>query len=330
MRIGIVYNKPARKGEPNWESSVDVMVQVEAVENSLRELGHDPVPLPFSRDPAIFVGQIHRESVVCAFNLCESVDDDPHLIGHPAAVMELLGLPFTGSPSASLTLTTNKVIAKKVMQGAGIRTPTSLVYQGEKNFKSTGLKFPLILKPQFEDASIGIDQESVLTEPGQLLPTLEDIYDRYGPILVEEYISGREFNISLLGFPAPEVMPLAEIDFSTFPDNLHRIVGYKAKWAPESFEYRETRRIFPDNLPWNFASRMASVALECFHLFGLRDYGRVDLRLDSENTINILEINANPCLSPDAGFSAAVAESGTTYTQMVEACLRFVTSRIRP
>ncbi len=330
MRIGIVHNEPARQGDPNWESSVDVMVQVAAVEKSLRELGHDPVPLPFSRDPAIFAGQIHRESVVCAFNLCESVDDDANLTGHPAAVMELLGLPFTGSPSASLTLTTNKVIAKRVMQGAGIKTPTSLVYQGEKNFKNTGLRFPLILKPQFEDASIGIDQESVITEPGQLLPSLQKIFDRYGPVLVEEYISGREFNISLLGFPAPEVMPLAEIDFSTFPDSLHRIVGYKAKWAPESFEYRETRRIFPDNLPWNFASRMASVALECFHLFGLRDYGRVDLRLDSENTINILEINANPCLSPDAGFSAAVAESGLTYTQMVEALLRFVTSRIRP
>jgi D-alanine-D-alanine ligase len=168
----------------------------------------------------------------------------------------------------------------------------------------------------------------VITKPEQLLSTLRRFYDIYGPILVEEYIVGREFNISLFGFPSPEIMPLAEIDFSSFPDDLHRIVGYKAKWNPESFEYQETRRIFPDNLPWNFASRMASVALECFHLFDLRDYGRVDLRLNADNTINVLEVNANPCLSPDAGFCAAVAENQISYTRMVSDFVGFLTSRI--
>jgi D-alanine-D-alanine ligase len=329
MRIGIVYNEPIREGEPNWESSADVMVQVKAVADSLGELGHEPVLLSFVRDPAAFCAKIHQEAIACAFNLCESVDDDPHLVSHPAAVLELLDIPFTGSSSVTLTTTTNKLIAKRIMQGAGIRTPAALLFQGERNIQSAGLSFPVILKPQFEDASIGIDQDSVLTEPDRLLPALRRFYETYGPILVEEYIPGREFNISLFGFPSPEVMPLAEIDFSTFPDDLHRIVGYKAKWDPDSFEYRETRRIFPDNLPWHFASQMASVALECFHLFDLRDYGRVDLRLDADNTINVLEINANPCLSPDAGFPAAVAENQMTYTGMVGEFVSFLTARNR-
>jgi D-alanine-D-alanine ligase len=303
------------------------MVQVQAVEASLTELGHKPILLPFRRDPAVFSSKIRQEGITCAFNLCESVDDDPHLIGHPAAVLELLDIPFTGSSSATLTTTTNKLITKRIMQGAGIKTPNALLYQGERNIQNTGLSFPVILKPQYEDASIGIDQDSVITTPEQLLPALRRFYDIYGPILVEEYIAGREFNISLFGYPSPEIMPLAEIDFSSFPDDLHRIVGYKAKWDPDSFEYQETRRIFPDNLPWHFASRMASVALECFHLFDLRDYGRVDLRLNADNTINILEVNANPCLSPDAGFSAAVAENQISYTRMVSEFVGFLTSR---
>jgi D-alanine-D-alanine ligase len=327
MRIGIIHNKPAQAGTQNWESSMDIMVQVQAVENSLRELGHDPVPIPFLKDPAAFTEAINRAAVPCTFNLCESVDDNPHLISHPAAILGLLEIPFTGSPSATLTMTTDKLITKRIMQGAGIKTPSAVSYQGEKNIQSSGLRFPLILKPQFEDASIGIDQDSVIMEPDQLLPALQGLYDIYGPILVEEYIPGREFNISLFGYPAPEIMPPAEIDFSNFPDSLHRIVDYKAKWDSESFEYNETRRIFPDSLPWHFASQMASVALECYHLFGLRDYGRVDIRLDKDNTINVLEINANPCISPDAGFPAAVAENQISYTQMIGYFVRFLIAR---
>ena len=327
MRVGIVHNEPIREGEPNWESSADVLIQAQAVASSLRDLGHDPVMLPFTRKTEDFMDKLLNESVVSAFNLCESVDENAQFAGHPAAILELAGLPFTGSSSASLMLTTNKLLSKRVMQGAGIQTPAALLYEGEAAIQNIAFRFPVILKPQFEDASIGIDQDSVVTSPLELLPALLRLYQTHGPILVEEYIPGREFNISIFGFPVPEVMPIAEIDFSTFPEGLHRIVGYRAKWDPASFEYRETKRIFPDSLPWHFASQMASVALECFHLFGLRDYGRVDMRLDANNGIQVLEINANPCLSPDAGFPAAVAESGINYTQMIADFTRFLTAR---
>jgi D-alanine-D-alanine ligase len=329
MRIALIYNQPIPEGEPNWESSVDVMIQVETVEAALHELGHHPIRLPFLRDLATFTLRLRRESIEAAFNLCESVDDNPHLIGHPAAVLELLEIPFTGSLAGPLMISTNKLLSKRIMQGAGITTPAAYLYQGERYIQTTGLRFPIILKPQFEDASIGIDQDSVLEDPAQLQSALRKFYDLHGPILAEEYVSGREFNISLFGFPTPEVMPLAEIDFSSFPTDLHHIVGYRAKWDPLSFEYQETKRIFPDNLPWHFASQMASVALECYHLFGLRDYGRVDVRLDAENNINVLEINANPCLSPDAGFPAAVAENGKNFKEMVGCFVSYLTSRIR-
>jgi D-alanine-D-alanine ligase len=328
LKVGIIHNEPIPHGEPNWESSADVLAQVEAIEAALTELGQPHVRLPFTRDLGRFVSQVKTAGITKAFNLCESVDEDPLLIGHPAAVLELLSIPFTGSSAMALLLSTDKLTVKRLLTASGLRTPAFFLYEGNEVLRPAGLKFPVILKPRFQDASIGIEQESVVEESTELLPRLEELYARYGAILVEEYVAGREFNVSLFGYPQPRVMPLAEIDFSGFPAELHRIVSYKAKWDEESFEYHHTQRIFPDNLPEPLQQAMRCMAQECFHLFGLRDYARVDLRLDQQGRLAILEINANPCLSPDAGFPAAVAESKMSYTEMVGEFLRLVSLRV--
>ncbi|OGQ88771.1 MAG: hypothetical protein A2512_03990 [Deltaproteobacteria bacterium RIFOXYD12_FULL_56_24] len=328
LKIGIIHNEPIPKGEPNWESSADVLVQVEAIEAALRDLGQPQVRIPFTRDLGSFVSQVKAAGIALAFNLCESVDEDPLLIGHPAAVLELLGIPFSGSSAMALLLSTDKLTIKRLLTASGLHTPAFFLYEGNEVLRPAGLNFPVILKPRYQDASIGIEQESVVENSADLLPRLEDLYARYGAILVEEYVAGREFNVSLFGYPKARVMPLAEIDFSGFPAELHRIVSYKAKWDEDSFEYHHTRRIFPDNLPEPLQQAMRHLAQDCFALFGLRDYARVDLRLDRHGRLTILEINANPCLSPDAGFSAAVAESKMSYTEMVGEFLRLVTRRV--
>ena len=328
LKVGIIHNEPIPTGEPNWESSADVLAQVEAIEAALTELGQPQVRIPFTRDLGRFVSQIQAEKIAVAFNLCESVDEDPLLIGHPAAVLELLGIPFTGSSAMALLLSTDKLTVKRLLTASGLRTPAFFLYEGTEVLRPAGLNFPVILKPRFQDASIGIEQESVVENSTDLLPRLEELYARYGAILVEEYVVGREFNVSLFGHPHPKVMPLAEIDFSGFPAELHRIVSYKAKWDEDSFEYRHTQRIFPDNLPESLQQAMRRMAQECFALFGLRDYARVDLRLDAQGRLTILEINANPCLSPDAGFPAAVAENSMRYTEMVGEFVRLVALRV--
>jgi len=330
LKVGIIHNEPIPTGEPNWESSADVLAQVEAIEAALTELGQPQVRIPFTRDLGRFVSQIQAEKIAVAFNLCESVDEDPLLIGHPAAVLELLGIPFTGSSAMALLLSTDKLTVKRLLTASGLRTPAFFLYEGTEVLRPAGLNFPVILKPRFQDASIGIEQESVVENSTDLLPRLEELYARYGAILVEEYVVGREFNVSLFGHPHPKVMPLAEIDFSGFPAELHRIVSYKAKWDEDSFEYRHTQRIFPDNLPESLQQAMRRMAQECFALFGLRDYARVDLRLDAQGRLTILEINANPCLSPDAGFPAAVNKSKMRYTEMVGEFLRLVSLRVAP
>lgn len=324
--IGLVHNQPIAEGQTNWESSTDVMAQVEAIESALSDLGYATTRIPFTRDLGHFVQLIEEAGITTAFNLCESVDDNPQFVAHPAAVLELLNIDFTGSAAATLMTTTDKHLVKLVLQAAGLPTPKSLLFAGGEPGDCRTLDFPVIVKPQFQDASIGIDQESVIIDPARLPATLREFYGRYGPIVVEEYIDGREFNISLLGSDQPEVMPIAEIDFSGFPDNLYKIVGYRAKWAPESIEYQQSKRIFP-SLSQQMAEELASVAARCYQLFDLRDYGRVDLRLDGNGKAYVLEINANPCLSPDAGFAAAVQSCGLTYQAMVEKFLFFVSAR---
>lgn len=328
LKVGIVHNRPVPPGQPNWKSSADVMAQVTAIENSLRELGQPHVRIPFSRDLPAFVATMREEGIDIAFNLCESVDDDPLLAGHPAAVLELLGIPFTGSSAMALLLSTDKLTVKRLLSASGLHTPPFFLYEGSEVLRPAGLNFPVILKPRFQDASIGIEQESVVENSGELLARLEDMHTRYGAILVEEYLAGREFNVSLFGYPHPRVMPLAEIDFSEFPAGLHRIVSYKAKWDEESFEYHHTPRSFPDNLPQPLQLAIRRMAQDCFALFALRDYARVDMRLDGRGHPAILEINANPCLSPDAGFPAAVAESKMNYTEMVGEFIRMAAMRV--
>ena len=327
MKIAIIHNQPIPKGEPNWESSADVMAQVEAIGDALAELRHQQIRIPFTRDLAGFANRLKEAGATGAFNLCESVDDDPLLIGHPAAVLELIGLPFTGSSSQALAVSTDKVLVKRVMDAAGIPTPRYFLYDDD-NQTLPELNFPLLMKPRWQDASIGIDQESIIRAPVKMREALAAWRKSYGPLLVEEYIEGREFNLSLMGYPTPRVMPLAEIDFSTFPAELYRIVGYRAKWDESSIEYRTTPRTFPDNLPGDLVREMQRVAYECFRVFGLRDYGRVDLRLDELGRINVLEPNANPCLSPDAGFTAAAAEDGLDYTGMIRELVKMLAMRV--
>lgn len=328
MTIGIIHNRPIPRGEPNWESSLDVMVQVEAISAALSERGRPHAVIPFDRDLLTFVSRLRQAEVDLVFNLCESVDDDPLLIGHPAAVLELLGLPFTGSSAMALTVSTDKVLVKRAMQAAGLPTPDFFLYEGGGVALPPGLTFPLLMKPRWQDASIGIDQESLLRSPTGIEAALADHYASFGPLVVEEYMEGREFNVSLLGYPDPRVLPLAEIDFTGFPADLFRIVGYRAKWDEDSPEYRTTNRLFPE-LPAALADELRRVAAACFHLFNLRDYGRVDLRLDNQGRAQVLELNANPCLSPDAGFTAAAAESGLDYPAMVNELLDLVLKRKR-
>jgi D-alanine-D-alanine ligase len=224
-------------------------------------------------------------------------------------------------------LTTDKALTKCLLRAGGIRTPHYMIYDATGRGDLSALSYPVILKPILQDASIGIDQESIFKNERALSGEIKKFFDRFGTLLVEEYIAGREFNVSVFGYLSPEVFPIAEIDFSAFPEELFPIVGYRAKWDKSSFEYRHTPRTFSCGLSSGLRQEIERTALECFDLFMLRDYGRVDMRVDDHGQIHVLEVNANPCLSPDAGFAAALQEAGMSYTAMVEGLVGFVRQR---
>jgi D-alanine-D-alanine ligase len=327
--IDLIHNVPVSPGQAFSEASVDIMTQVEAIEAAVENLGHRTVRIPFTREVGGLVTRMKDAGVEIAVNLCETVDEDPHFAGHPAALLELLGIPFSGSPAVALMLTTDKFTTKQLLKAHGIKTPSSLIYDGRTSVDFHSLKYPVILKPRFQDASIGIEQESIFLDDLSLREGIKGFFDRFGSLLVEEYVGGREFNVSLFGYPSPSAFPLAEIDFSAFPEGLFPIVGYRAKWDTSSFEYHHTPRKFPQGLPSSLRYEVEDIALECFHLLMLRDYGRIDMRVDDDGQIYVLEVNANPCLSPDAGFAAAAQQAGMSYTDMVGTLVEFVQKRVR-
>ena len=324
--IGIVHNEPASSEEAFSEASMDVLAQVRAFEGALERMGYPWVTIPFNRDIGGFLRTLTMQEVAMVINLCETVDEDARFCGHPAALFELLGIPFSGSPSMSLMLTTDKLVSKRLLSGS-LLTPNYILFNGKRPLRASTLKFPVIAKPRFEDASIGIDQDTVFACEEDLLKGVPKLSEQFGDLLVEEYIEGREFNVSLLGYPKATPLPLAEIDFSAFPNDLYRIVGYAAKWERGSFEYDHTPVTFPMNLPPNLMSSINDAAAFCFDFFMLRDYGRVDMRVDARGRVHVIEVNANPCLSPDAGFAKAAERSGLNYSKMIDRLLSFVIQR---
>jgi len=227
----------------------------------------------------------------------------------------MYSIPYSGNPLEAIFLTTSKTLAGKTMRNAGILNPSSYK-PSQTNMLKQGRKY--ITKPVWEDGSMGITADSVFECKPGFEDSLKDLDDSHW--FIEDYIDGREFNISVLAGPnGPEVLPPAEIVFVDYDENKPRIVDFKAKWETDSFEYINTVREFPaGRLSKKLSIGLEDTALACWHLFGLKGYARVDVRTDSEDNVYVIEINANPCISPDSGFVAAVKEAGYSFSEVLQ------------
>ncbi len=291
---------------------LDLLVQVDVVAGALARLGCKPVTVPLDLNLARAKERLQRLRPWVVFNLVESIASSDRLALLASCLLDDLGIPYTGTPTNGLALASDKGLTKRWLGLHGLPTPA--VPEDEAG------SGPWIVKSVWEHASFGLDDSSVIRHPSQLPAALTLRRARYGgPWFAERYIEGREFNVGLLARPeGVQVLPIAEMLFCNYPPDKPRIVDYRAKWEPGSFEDRNTIRCF-EQRPEDHGLRaeLKDWAERCWKVFGLRGYARVDFRVDRDGRPWVLEVNANPCLSPDAEYAAALAEAGISFPQAV-------------
>ncbi len=328
MRIAILHNAVPKDAPPEDQ---DTLVQVEAVAGALARLGHESTTVACTLDLAAMREELLRQRPDVVFNLVESLAESDSLAYLPPAVLDALGLPYTGNCTEAQFLTAHKVFAKHRMLEAALPTPAWIcvgwVERSEPHQQSAELQGELgertwIIKGLWDQGSRGMEDDAVLKGLGraEVQERLARRTARTGrPCFAEEFIEGREFNLAMLADrTGPQTLPPAEIEFSAYPPDKPRIVGHRAKWQPDSFEYRNTIRRFDFTLADEpLLEQLRHWALRCWEVFQLRGWVRVDFRVDAAGRPWILEVNTNPCLSPDAGFAAALARASLSFDEAI-------------
>ena len=252
------------------------------------------------------------------FNLTESLaQDSANEIVMPA-VLDMLGIPFTGSGSMALGLCLHKPKAKDILLSRGVPTPASCTVERAKDAAGVDLPFPLFIKLAREDASVGIRDDNVVWDRRSLVKRVRTMLDEFQqPVLIERYIEGREVYVTLLGNERIDALPFHEIDFSRMPEGRPRIVGYAAKWDENSPEYAGTTPVQVRDLADPLHAAIKRAAFAAFRALELRDYGRVDFRVAADGTPYVIDVNPNCDISPDAGVARAARAAGMEYPQLI-------------
>jgi D-alanine-D-alanine ligase len=297
----------------------DTLVQVAEVAGALQRLGWRVEPVPVTLNLDAFARRLAELKPALAFNLIEALDGMGQFIHLAPTLLDRLGLPYTGCDSTAIMMTSHKILAKRAMVSAGIATPNWIDDQAGGGPVDPADRF--IVKSVWEDASIGLDAGSVVKGVVAARRRIAEMAARHGGTwFAESYIDGREFNVAILDSgEGPEVLPVGEIRFIDYPADRPRILDYASKWDRQSFAYNNTPHVMdldPADAP--LIDQMRTMAQACWRLFQLQGYARVDFRVDALGRPYVLEVNANPCLSPDAGYPAMLERAGIGFDQAIE------------
>lgn len=331
MKVLVIYNDLSK--EPLREAA-DYIIEAaggfkhagEFVAQALSSLGYDVTQAKvWNAEDVERVLKRHDPQKTIVFNMCESLEGKAFMEPRAVEIMEEMGFTYTGAGAGAMRSCLNKATAKQIFQGHNLPTAEFQVFlNGESRL---AFRFPAIVKPVAEDASAGIHRNSVVRNKRQLHERVMDIVRNYGqPALVEEFLSGREFNVGVWGNGKPEALPIGEVDYSSIRNSLEKLVTYEAKWLEHSDDYLNTPSTYPASLEENLRKRAEKLAVSAYELMGLRDYGRIDIRMRGEDLF-ILEVNPNPDLSPDAGVARAAEAAGFAYPQMLGRILDLAVER---
>ncbi|MGE5176785.1 MAG: D-alanine--D-alanine ligase family protein [Hyphomicrobiales bacterium] len=301
----------------------------EEVFDALRKAGHEPKYLRLD-GRARSLTALARTDVDVIFNLTESYAGDDTKDIHLAAYLELLGLPFTGSGPGGLHLAQDKAVAKRLFTFHGIRTPRfAAVYQGRLDW-SHDVQFPVIVKPKREDGSIGIQFNAVVGSIKELMERIDALHASLdSPVLIEEYIEGRELYVAVLGNDPPQALPIVELNLDDLPEGTPRIAGTEVKWERGTVAYKRTKLRLPDDLSEEQTAEIQDTAVRACRALEVRDYARVDIRLRADGAVYVLEVNPNPWLHSTAEFALAARASGRDTGTLVQEILGMAVARSR-
>jgi len=336
MKVAVLYDVWGEEETPESEKAAEsgrkrkVKEDREEIFEALTKLEHEPSYYVLDGRPQSLHG-LAKCGADLVFNLTESYAGDDTKEMNVAAYMDLIGLPYTGAGPHAHFLAQDKATAKKMFHFHDIRTPYfATAYRGNIDH-AHDVKFPLIVKPQLEDGSIGIDAEAVVNSVKELMERVEYVQNEFdSPALIEEYIEGREIYAAILGsYEKTEVLPLVELDLSQLPEGTPRIASRDVKFERNTQAYKLTKSKVADDLDQATTQKLTDTAIAAYRAVKLRDYGRIDMRLTPEGQVYVIEANPNPWLSSKHEFSMAAKKSGRSYTQLIEDIVELAMDRTK-
>ena len=320
-KVVVLYNEPTLPADhPDADSEHDILYTADMICRIIQETGWSVSRLGVTDDPTLLLTGLKSLAPDLIFNLYEGTARWGNAEAYVSGLLELLRVPYTGSPTQPLLLCRSKPLTKQLLAGAGLPTAPFMVLDGELP-TSCPIPWPVIVKPGTEDASVGIDQNSVVTNLEDLVARTQFLQERYGPlVLVEQFIRGREFNVALIVRDGVlTTLPFSEILFVPPPEqaDLWPIVSFDAKWRPGTRDFIATPAKNPADVTPELFSEVSNLAKKCFQLVDCRDYARVDFRIDEKGRPFILEVNPNPCISPLAGLAAGLETAKIPYSDFI-------------
>jgi D-alanine-D-alanine ligase len=335
LHVVVLYDRwdePEENGTASSEKApltrtLDKKEVEDEVAETLVKLGHEAT-LHVLNGSTKGLHALARIECDLVFNLVESFagnDTADHCI---AAYLELIGKRITGAGSHGMLYAQDKGVAKKILEFHGIHTPVfARSFRGRLDF-SHDLAFPVIVKPAREDGSIGIEFNAVVSSIRELMERIDWLHANFdSPVLIEEYVEGREMYVGVLGNDNPVALPVVELDMSKLPEGRPKIAGAEVKWGKGTRAYRDTKSVIAEDLSEETVALLQTTAIAVFQALELRDYARIDMRLRPDGRVAVIEANPNPWLTSKAEFAIAARKSGRNYTQLIEEIIELALAR---
>lgn len=312
MKILIFIDKLSSSPTKDEE---DTIIEANEVQSALIKLGHNVIISNFDFNLNNNLEIINKENPNLIFNLVETLEGSSTL--HIAPLLfEKKEIKYTGGTSSSLFLTGDKILGKYFFKNLSIKYP-KFYYKKSNRVSSSLINKKVIIKQIDQEASCGIDDNCVTTFKNAL--EIKAFIKENPNMFIEEYIEGKEFNVSVLSIDSKiVVLPIAKMEFKNFPKDKPQILNYKSKWDEDSFEYKNTNRTFNlKNEDPTLIKKMQDISKKCYIGLGSKGYLRVDFRVDQNNIAYVLEVNINPCITHDSGFVAAANQYGISYEKLI-------------